>query len=345
MPEIKLAVRVFDPVLPFDAITATRPGIDTWHEFTLITSKLRQLLPHVKEADHQSLQLSGGMSMQVPSVKIGIQIGTIKIDEITALVVDDGWHDILLGSDIIEKAFTVGQADREDVSVSSPWKEDVNTLSIEIYPIEMPFAARHFERFLKFQRQLYNVMVIVDHGLRFSDSAAIDGAIENDIGIPKEFVLQISAVDSGSIWIGLKSGATATLRRFGNIFDTSATAKLAQQMADAKKAETQAGISEETRDATASRIIAEQEMLRSENIRKTFDSWRKELESRVKFLDKLISQVDDATLRVALIRQKDEAIAEITQHQLLPMVKNIPRPYEPPDGVLLLSGPPRDRIG
>lgn len=128
----------------------------------------------------------------------------------------------------------------------------------------------------------------------------------------------------------------STLKRLGSVFDTSASAKLAQQLADAKSAETAANISSDIRNATASRLQTEQEMLQAENIRKTYETWRKEAKVRIKFMDDLIVQVQDEEMRNVLRKKKDEAILELAEQQILPMVRNIPRPFEPPDGVLFL---------
>ena len=285
------------------------------------------------------LAVSGGMEMSVPCVKIGVQIGTIKILDLIALVVDDGYHQILFGSDLFNRAFSVGEKDEENISVNTPWKEDVSALSLELYQIEVPFDIIKFESYLSAQRKIYNLLIVLEFDIAFETVDALRLAIESDVGLPRDVILQLSAVASGSIWIGIKSGALATLRKLASIFDTSATARLAQQMAEAKKAETQAGISEDTRNATASHIIAEQEMLKAENIRKTYDTWRREVEARIKFIDKMIAQVADDSMRNELIRQKDNAIFELANQNLLPMVRNIPRPYEPGEGVLLIQGP------
>ena len=63
------------------------------------------------------------------------------------------------------------------------------------------------------------------------------------------------------------------------------------------------------------------------------------MEARIKFIDKMIAQVADDSMRNELIRQKDNAIFELANQNLLPMVRNIPRPYEPGEGVLLIQGP------
>lgn len=338
MANIAFTVQIFDPAVPFESLTLRSPALDTWHTITIMTKALRQKFPNVPDAGFEDLMLSGGMEMKVPYVELGVQVGTIKIGKLRILVVDGGYHEILLGSELINKAFEVGAHNSENVSVSSAWKEDKTALSIELYPVEMPFDIRLLERYLKYQRRLYNIILIAERKLSFQNEWQLENAIENDANIPEGLTLQLSAIDSGSIWTSLKSGAQSSLKRLASVFDTGASAKLAQQMADSMKAEVEAGISADIRDSTASRLMAEQEMLKAENIRKTYDIWRKEATARLKFMDDLIRQVPDDSTKTALLKKKDEAIREIAEQQMLPVVRNVPQTYRPPDGLILLPG-------
>lgn len=77
-------------------------------------------------------------------------------------------------------------------------------------------------------------------------------------------------------------------------------------------------------------------MLRAENISKTYETWRNEINARVKFMDQLIGQIQDEAIRAELLRKKDEAIRELAEQQLLPLVRNIPHSPGPPNGTLFL---------
>lgn len=342
MAEIDIKVEVFDPAVPFRTFILEDPAIDTWHTYTLITKEARAKLLQVPNEGIETLQLSGGMSMQVPYVLIGVKVGTIKIENVKALVVDKGYHQILLGNELINKAFKIGKSEEENVSVSSEWKEDSTALSVELFPVNTPFDIRHFEAFLRQQRRLYNIFLLLDGEVNLLKVDDIDVFIEEDEGIDPAFRLQLSWIDSGSIWISLKSGSQKTLRRLASLFDTSASAKLAQQMADAKKAETEASITQDIRDATARRLHDEQEMLRAGNIKKTYDTWRREVKARIKFINEMIEEVQDEAIRQKLIKHKNEAIDQLAESQLLPMVRNVPRPYEPPEGIFLLPPAPSE---
>jgi hypothetical protein len=336
LSEVTVKVALFDPAFPFEIVTPKNPSLQSWNKLTIITKELRERFPLVPDAGFEEVPILGGMNVRVPYIEIGIKIGTIKIEKTKVAYVDSGWNEIILGEETINKAFEVGKHEAEDVSVSSAVKEDGSALSIELYPVQMPFDVRKLERFLRYQRRLYNIVLIAERQIAFENELDLENAIEGDVEIPREFVLQLSAIDSGSIWISLKSGALSTLKRLASVFDTSTSAKLAQQLADARKAETAAEISSETRMVTVARIAAEQERLRAENIGKSYESWRKDARASLKFIDDLLRQTTDDGTRSELIKKKDEAILALADQQMLPIVRNLPQPPKVLPGLLLL---------
>ena len=336
MPLFEFEVWIFDPVAPFNKFSMALPVLDTWHKYTLITRSARARIPQVPDDGTESLALSGGMSIEVPCVSIGLRIGTIDFPKVKALVVDDGQHEVLLGSELINRAFTIGEHDEDRASVWSEWKDDPAALSVELYPIEAPFPLHYFESFLTQQRRLYNILLLLDGVIDVAGVEDVGSFVDHDSGIDANFRLQLSWIDSGSIWTSLKSGSVNTLRRLAHLFDASASAKLAQQVADASMAETKASILRDTRDTTARRIREEQEMLIAHNRKITHDIWRTDAKERIKFFDELLEQVDDDERHRQLSRLKDEAIAELVNTQLLPMVRNIPRAHQSPEGLSLL---------
>ena len=113
MSEVNAPVWVFDPVMSFTKIKAERPSLEAWHKNVIITKNLREKLPYVYDMmEKSSLMVPGGVTMTVPVVRIGLQIGTIVIDEINALVVDGGYYDVVLGSEIFDHVFRVGQEEK-----------------------------------------------------------------------------------------------------------------------------------------------------------------------------------------------------------------------------------------
>ena len=146
MKEFDARVWVFDPVVPFKKFAAHDPGIDTWHESVLITKELRAKIPHLTHTGYRRLQLSGGMAMSVPSVEVGLQIGKIQLPKISALVVDQGVHEVLLGRAIFQQIFSeredrhtgeeASTEPEEPFRYSSKTKDDPSALSVEMgYPL------------------------------------------------------------------------------------------------------------------------------------------------------------------------------------------------------------------
>src|SRR5437868_11319894 len=116
MSVLAVLVQAFDPAVPFKAVEITPAGIDTWHEYCLITQELLSKLPMVQPKREETLRLSGGMSIEVPLVEIGLRIGSIRLERVECLVVGKGNYDVLLGSEAVERAFQLGR----DTRVASP---------------------------------------------------------------------------------------------------------------------------------------------------------------------------------------------------------------------------------
>jgi hypothetical protein len=341
MPEISVDVSVYDPALPFKTFRAEEPTLDTWHEFVLITAKLRSMIPHVATLGEETLRLSGGMSMKVPKIEIGLQIGSIRIEAVQAVVVDEGFHDILLGSKVLDQVFTIGgNTDRDqrtsgEAHVSTARKDDPTGLALELFPVRAPIELRKFERLLKYQRRLYNILLVARGEVTLTVDA-LDRAIEDDAGIPEHLCLQLAWVDSGSIWVTLKSGSMLALRQLAEIFQTGASAKLAHDL-DSGGAEPPSGVDQTTRDRIAREIDKERQSLQADNLAATYEQWRNEVRLRLSFYDELLGHLEDPEIVRELKRLKSEAIIQIANQELLPVVRNIPRPFDPPDTKFLLG--------
>lgn len=339
MPPARLNVWIFDPVLPFEKVAAGNPVLDTWHHHVLITNELLERVPHVEKLGSDRVQLSGGMAMEAPAVEIGLQIGNILVPKMTALVVDNGDHEILLGSSLIERIFgrkaKPSEKCGDDTSDSSAWRytsqdrHDNSALSMEMYPLETPFTLKSFETVIKSQRTLYNVALIAsgDIQVRGISTRDVDRMIEHDEGIPNSMVLSVSCIEAGSVWVSFTSGSRSALKYLGSVFETGASAKLAEQLANAKKAETSAQITEATRNDVAAQIHAEQERLRAENLQKTYETWRTELRAQLSFLDELIQHATSEDVVDHIKKKKNEAILQMADQQMVPIIRNIPGSY------------------
>jgi hypothetical protein len=335
MPDLKAKVKIYDPAIPFEKFEMDNPGIDTWHDYVLITKEAYDHISRVPIARQETLHVSGGMSMNVPLVEIGLEIGSIKMDSVEALIVDKGFHEILLGNNIFDLIFDVG-VQESGVKVTSTSKDDPRSLAIELYPINPPAELLSIENIFRYQRRLHNIFLISNGEIPEPTSEDLNAVLDSDYRIPENMRLRLTWVDSGSIWITLASGSLKALKSLALLYEKGASASLAQRMADANKADNDAQISQATRDSVANKIKAEQDMLRAENIGKTYDAWRDGIRANLDFTDELISQMANKDLAEEMKTQKDEAIVEILKQKILPMVRNIPRPFEPDDGQLLL---------
>jgi hypothetical protein len=319
-------VAIFDPVLPFERVKPMEVGVDTWHDNLLITKKIRKLLPHIEECEELGvLELSGGMSLRVPVVSIGLLIGSIEIPEIRALVVDSGQYDLLLGSSIFGEIFRANTR-KSDGGPSSKAASSSEDLVIELYPVTHPFNVKNFESVLKNQRKLYNIALIA---LKKIDPSglpieAVEVVIAEDEGIPDHLILKITSIKSGSIWTSFSSGSRSALKYLASLFERGASAKLAQELAEADNSQVKAQVSKATRDSVAVQIRSENDRLSAENIHMTYEAFRKECRARLSFLDDLINKLEDPTLITQLRKSKEQAILEMAEQQMVPIVRNVP---------------------
>ena len=325
-----VTVIVSDPALPFERVLVSSAGIDTWHSEILITKEIREQLPHIEEHSSKGiLEVSGGMSLLVPVVTIGLEIGSTTIPEVRALVVDRGTNDVLLGKSIFREIFrkqSQAEQPKEEKVSSKPASEDPESLSVELYPTNYPFSSKSLENFLAGQRQLYNTTLIALRRINPAglSKEAIDAIIDDDEGIPDHLRLKISSVEDGSVLVKLTSGCKDALKYMSSVFEKGASAKLAQELAEAENAEVRASISKETRDATALEIRAEKEKLSTQHIHETYRRYREEAQERLTFLDGLIGELSDSELRAQLTKKKDQVILDIADQMMVPVVRHVP---------------------
>lgn len=354
MASLSVQVKIFDPLRPGERATANRPGVDTWHRRSLITKDLLQQLSHVHPLRRERLDVSSGMQVETDAVELGVEIGGIRIDRVIVLVVESGAHDLLLGNDILEHTFRLGEVDAGkersvspgsvpiagNVRVSSPLKDDPKAVAIELYPTQGPVELRNLEQFFRNLRRLHNIALLAGGEVRAGhESDDIESVLELDAGVSDELRLRLQWIDSGSIWITLKSGSKSALLYMARLFDTGATVE-----AEALESGRGNSVDDEVRKATNARVKAEQERLRVENLTATFVKWREEVRQRLDLMDDLIARAGDKSLAAALRKKRDEAVLQIADQNLHPIVRNRPNPFEI-DNTLLLLPPPRGDDG
>ncbi len=74
----------------------------------------------------------------------------------------------------------------------------------------------------------------------------------------------------------------------------------------------------------AEQILTEQDKLKAENIRATYETWRDELRSQLSFLDELVEHARDRTVVERLKEHKNRAILQMAEQQMVPIVRNVP---------------------
>lgn len=338
MAYLEVPVSICDPVLSSRRVAARRPGVDTWHDHTLIVRHLLDQLGNIGDQETASLSVSGGMEVTVASAEVGLVIGSIVIERLRVLVVDDGAHDVLLGSDIFDHAFSVARPGHSEVRLSSDWKDDPEALAVELYPVRPPLELQSFIRFLDSQRVLHNIALVASGAVSVGQADAAL-SFDDDSWIDPDLRLKLTWIDSGSIWVTLKSGSKAALGYVGRFFEKGASARLAQEVAAAQDATNQADINRAVRDATIDRMKAEQDRLRAENLAATHDVWRQEALHQVDWLDELVSRVEDENVRAALKQRRDAAIRQMVDQPVVPIVRNLPREPEARPGFMLPPAP------
>jgi hypothetical protein len=340
MPALNATVKIFDPALPFKTFHSAHTGLDTWHRFVLIKASLRKELLHLPTIGEESLNVSGGMSIKVPKIEIGLQIGSIRIGRAEALVVDEGDYDMLIGSDVLGQIFDFGNhgavhdGSPTEVRVSSARKDDPTSLSVELFPVQLLIEIKQFEYILRYIRQLYNVLFIVSNDHSFP-VRSLDGAVFADELIAPGARLQLAWIDSGSIWLTLK-GSLKVLRSLASLFRFAADAKLEQQLAEAEDAKEKFAIDRATREATIREIIADKEKLANDHREATYSQWLEHTLKNINIFNDLIAQVSDPAKAERLKILKDDAITHIVEQQLLPVVRNYPLPFDPNETQLKL---------
>lgn len=337
-------ISIFDPAIPFVLIQAEEPGIDTWHDSILITKKFREKLHHIREQGTSRIRLSSGMTVSVPRIKLGVQVGNIRIDSIDAAVVEEGYHDIILGSNVLDRIFLASKASTETqagssnpfaeearVNVISPWKEDRQSLALQIYSIDPIPALKEVEEFFRRIRQLHNILCIATDGIAKPTIEQLRSIIEEDSRIPYDYSLKLTYVENGSIWINLKSSCQKALSQMAALFVKGADLEIEERASVASEKRGQSAsinISEELRDLAIAKKEEERKRLSPENIEFTHSQWRIEVRENMQLFDDLIDQVEasDPKLAHELRALKNEQIAQLINVSLLPIVRRRPQP-------------------
>jgi hypothetical protein len=285
-----------------------------------------------------SVEMSSGMSMTRPRVEIGVQIKNVRAMPVQAYVVDDGPADLLLGSDFLRLIFEVGgsfQPGKPHVTLEPPTKRERTALALRIIGADEQPELIEVERFLSAVRRVHNCAVVAETGLHqhedwpraHRDEAkreAIHNTIVSERSLGEQQSLHVAWVESGSIWVTLKSGAVSGLSWLSQLFKTSMDAKLQHTVAEAASAEERARIAQLTRNEIVRARQAEENLRYAKSIGETRDEWRKQVIAEIDFKRALTERIKDPVAREAVQEELDKALADLAESKMVALIEHLP---------------------
>ena len=352
MAHLQIECSVFDPVRTTTVTTAPSFIIDTWFSYALITQDLFTRLPGIPTLGTGRVDLSSGMSMTRPRVEIGLQIRNVRAMPVQAFVVDNGPADLLLGSDFLRLLFELGnpfEPGKPAASLEPPPKRAANSLALRlISPDEQPPLV-DVERFLSAVRRIHNVAVVAETGihqhqdwpLRDRERAkqnAIRQTIRRDSNLSDDQKLRLTWVESGSIWVTLKSGAASGLKWISQLFRLSMDARLQQTMAEAAAADERAQIAKMTRDEIVRARRAEENLRYAKSVAEARDEWRKQILAELDFREALSKRIHDPEARESVQRELDRAVTDLAESKIFGLVEHVPELPDDDEPLPRLSG-------
>lgn len=346
MAILDLDCTIFDPIRITTSATVPHFIIDTWHESGLILRSCYEQLPGLQTEGMGRVMLSSGMCIDRPRVKLGVQIGNIRGVPVDFFVVDHGAAPLLFGSKFLMQLFNIqsrpigvpsvwpGPSGPGGVTLEPPEKYAEDTLGIRLVPSEATVNALQLERFLLAVRQIHNVGVIATTGLHQHDDwqgeksaakiTAVRETINRDRSLWDENTLQVTWVETGSVWISLKSGAKSAFSWLTQIFEKTTDARMRSAIAAAATAEEEAAIAKLTRDDIVRAKSWEQKRIAGENIRATREEWQKAVLSEIDFRQVLAKRIKDKVVREEAQKNLDSALHELVASGFMPLIEQVP---------------------
>lgn len=322
MKLLDIGTSIFDSVTSEKEIPLTIVGVDDWYDYAVITEEVRKQLVYIPEIGKRKFNISSGMTIDLPFVEIGIKIGSIKINNVKAYVVDHGKYELILGKDVISRVFRIGGGSN-NIQISNKRKDDKSYLSIRLHSLDSYYRILNIERFLRDKRKLFNILLVINGEIKINEISELDETINNEIGIPENKRLKLSWIEEGSIWLTLKSTAKS-LKSLGKLFGESKISELKKEFYEAEKNKTESEILKETRNMIVIRKKEEEKKLTAKNIHETHNNWRKEVKERIKFQEELIEKIDNPEFKASLKEKLDKTIESLMNQELFPELINIP---------------------
>jgi len=342
MPQYYVPSSIFDPVRFTTSTEVKNFIVDTWYDHGLITQDLYTRLPGLPTLGTGSVAMSSGMKLVRPRVEIGVQINNIRALPISVYVVDEGPADLLLGGDFLKLLFDIRTdvpADAPKATIEPPSKREKAALAIRLLSETESFTVTDLERFIGALRTIHNCSVVVERGMfnhadwphNQRDEAirdAVSQMLLRDAHLVSADRLQITWVESGSIWITVTSGAKSGVAWLSKLFQLTMDAKLEKILAEAVTAKEKAEIARLSRDEIVRAKRAEAKLRTAKAVRKAREEWRDTVLGEIDFHKKISDQVKDDTVRKALLGHYNSAIEELSKSHLYAMIEHEPDDLE-----------------
>ena len=308
---------IFDPVLPEEQISVTSIRVDDANTDVIIKRELIEKLKTVPELGTELVEMSYGIKVRLPYVEIGIKIGSIKFNNVKALIADENaYYDLVLGKNVISELFNL-----ENIQISNRKKDGKELLSIRIHSVDNSYKILNVENFLRETRRLFNILMVINGEVEIDTLEEFDNVIDSEIGIPENKKLKLSWIEEGSILIVVKSVADA-LKSIADLISTFR-----------KKPNGKENKTEESRDQIVVRQKEDEKKLKPNNIPETYNQWRekmiderKEMKDRISTLKRMKNETENKKLILKIQIKIDEIIERLINQEMYPEVINVPDP-------------------
>ncbi len=330
--------RIFDPIRFTTATDVSKFIVDTWYDHGLITQDLYTRLPGLPTTGTGNVNMSSGMSMKRPKAEVGIQINNIRAIPISVYVVDNGPADLLLGGDFLKLLFEIGEekgVDEPKATIEPPSKREAKALALRIISGSESMNLSEIEGFITALRIIHNCSIIIDRGMHQhgdwniknsenSKRNAVDRTVLRDAYLSEDDRLQLKWVESGSIWVTIKSSAKSGMSWLSQLFKLSMDAKLEKTIAEATSAKEKAKIAELSREEIAHAQRAEAQLRSAKAIRQARHEWRRSILDEIDFKKALREKIQDETVKDSVNRHLDQAVKDLAESNLFAIIEHSP---------------------
>lgn len=184
-------------------------------EHRLLWRTLKALMQHSTLNEYDALSNGEMFQNELESYKFPIYTSVDQSDN-DGVMPNDFWSSMEMHPRpyIIYTVSVVANYESFEIVV-----EDEANLSIELTPLTSSIDLKAFEEYIKLQRRLYNFILVATGELGAIKAEDVPSIIEDDRLIPDELRLQLAWIESGSIWMKLKSASYEALYNLADFLE------------------------------------------------------------------------------------------------------------------------------